>query len=166
MKKYLVFLLPFILTASFAKAHEHGGSDERPNIVEIAADNENFSTLVAALEVAELVEALSGEGPFTVFAPTDEAFNDLPEGTVAFLLQEENRDTLVQILTYHVVPGKIMSGDVETSSVETLAGINLPIVAMDDEVRVGPAAIQTADIEASNGVIHVVDTVILPPEVE
>ncbi len=135
------------------------------DIVDTAIAAGSFETLVAAVQAAGLVDTLRGEGPFTVFAPTDEAFAALPEGTVESLLQEENRDQLVSILTYHVIPGKVMSSDIagQTLSVETVQGMELAIDATDG-VRVGEATVVTADIEASNGVIHVIDTVLIPAQ--
>jgi len=133
------------------------------DIVDTAIAAGSFETLVAAVQAAGLVDTLKGEGPFTVFAPTDEAFAALPEGTVESLLQEENRDQLVSILTYHVIPGAVMSSDIadQTLSVETVQGAELAIDATDG-VRVGEAMVVSADIEASNGVIHVIDTVLIP----
>ncbi|MCH8474559.1 MAG: fasciclin domain-containing protein [Opitutales bacterium] len=165
MKKLTSLLLvTSLLSGSAALAHQHVSEEADQNIVEVAAGNENFSTLVAAVEAAGLVETLSGEGPLTVFAPTNEAFGALPEGTVDFLLQEENRDMLIDILTYHVVPGKVMAADVETGSVTTVNGADLTLVVSDEGVNVGAATVVDTDIEASNGVIHVIDAVILPPE--
>lgn len=132
------------------------------NIVEIAAGDSTFSTLVAAVTAAGLVETLSGEGPFTVFAPTDAAFAALPEGTVDSLLLPENKDQLVAILTYHVVPGVVMSGDlVDEMTATTVQGGEITI-DLDSGVMVNDASVVTADIEATNGVIHVIDKVIMP----
>ncbi|WP_371357471.1 fasciclin domain-containing protein [Hydrocoleum sp. CS-953] len=105
---------------------------------------------------------LQGDGPFTVFAPTDEAFAALPEGTLDKLLMPENKDKLVQILTYHVVPGKVMSGDLESGMVKTVEGSKVNVKVSDAGVKVGKAKVVKADVPASNGVIHVIDTVILP----
>ena len=133
------------------------------NIVETAVGAGSFTTLVAAVEAAGLVETLSGEGPFTVFAPTDEAFAALPEGTVESLLLPENRDQLVSILTYHVVPGAVMSTDLSDGmTAATVQGSEITI-DLDNGVMVNEANVVTADIAASNGVIHVIDAVILPP---
>ncbi len=130
------------------------------DIIDIASGNENFSTLVAAVSAAGLVETLQGEGPFTVFAPTDEAFAALPEGTVEALL--EDIPTLTSILTYHVVPGEVMSGDLEDGmTAETVNGQSITI-GVGDTVTVDGATVIDADIEASNGVIHVIDAVIMP----
>ncbi len=135
------------------------------NIVETAVSAGNFTTLVKAVQEAGLVEALSGEGPFTVFAPTDEAFAKLPEGTVEALL--DDIPTLTNILLYHVVAGKFMSGDVVAAdSLTTLEGSDISIRVEDGKVYVNDAIITVVDIETSNGVIHVIDSVILPPEKE
>ncbi len=132
------------------------------DIVDTAVDAGTFETLVAAVQAAGLVETLKGEGPFTVFAPTDEAFAALPEGTVESLLMPENKDQLVAILTYHVVPGKVMSTDLmDDMEAETVQGSSVTI-DLDNGVMVENATVTTADIETSNGVIHVIDTVILP----
>lgn len=133
-------------------------------IAEIAAGSDSFTTLTTALETAGLTDTLSGEGPFTVFAPTDAAFAALPEGTLEQLLQPENRDMLVQILTYHVVEGSVMSGDLSTTEVPSLEGRPINVTVGDDGVMVNSANVVQADIEASNGVIHVIDKVILPPQ--
>ena len=134
------------------------------DIVDTAVDAGSFTTLVAAVQAAGLVDTLKGEGPFTVFAPTDEAFAALPEGTVEDLLKPENLATLQAILTYHVVPGKVMSGDLSNNMMAgTVQGADVTIMT-EGGVTVNGANVVTADIEASNGVIHVIDAVILPPE--
>ncbi len=135
-------------------------------IVDIASENSTFSTLVAAIEAADLADVLSGPGPFTVFAPTDEAFAALPEGTVEELLQPENKDQLVQVLKNHVVPAKVMSTEIQAGMVETVEGEALQISLDPDtnEVLVNNAKVVTTDIVGSNGVIHAVDTVILPAQ--
>ncbi|MDG3041277.1 fasciclin domain-containing protein [Roseicyclus marinus] len=149
------------LTATTALAAPAMAQDM--NIVETAVGAGNFTTLVAAVEAAGLVETLSGDGPFTVFAPTDEAFAALPEGTVESLLLPENRDQLVSILTYHVVPGAVMSTDLSDGmTAATVQGSEITI-DLDTGVMVNEANVVTADIAASNGVIHVIDAVILPP---
>jgi uncharacterized surface protein with fasciclin (FAS1) repeats len=133
------------------------------DIVETAVAAGQFNTLAAALDAAGLVATLQGEGPFTVFAPTDEAFAKLPAGTVESLLKPENRDQLVAILTYHVVAGKVMAKDVvNLSEASTVNGSNLSIMVVDGKVRINDATVIAADVATSNGVIHVVDTVILP----
>ncbi len=133
------------------------------DIVDTAVGAGNFTTLVAAVQAAGLVDTLKGEGPFTVFAPTDEAFAALPAGTVEDLLKPENKDKLTAILTYHVVAGKVMSGDLtEGMKAATVQGAEATIT-LDGGPKVDGANITTADIEASNGVIHVIDAVIMPP---
>ena len=134
------------------------------DIVDTAVAAGSFTTLVAAVAAAGLVETLKGTGPFTVFAPTDDAFAKLPEGTVENLLKPENKDTLVSILTYHVVPGKVMSADIvgKALHVTTVQGADVAVDATHG-VTVGGATVVTADIEATNGVIHVIDAVIMPP---
>lgn len=153
-------------TAVQADQHEHDhhdGMDHKPSIVEIAVGNDDFSTLVAALKAAGLVDVLSGEGPFTVFAPTNAAFDKLPEGTVESLLKPENKQKLTDVLTYHVVSGKVYASDVvELSEATTVQGSMVDITVTDDGVMVDNANVVATDIEASNGVIHVIDSVILP----
>ncbi len=133
------------------------------DIVDTAVANDQFSTLVAALKAADLVGTLKGDGPFTVFAPTNEAFAKLPDGTLEMLLKPENKDKLVGILTYHVVPGKVMSSDLagKQLSPATVQGSTVDINATAG-VKVDNATVTAADIETDNGVIHVIDTVILP----
>ena len=132
------------------------------DIVDTAVAAGNFTTLVAAVEAAGLVDTLKGEGPFTVFAPTDDAFAALPAGTVEDLLKPENKDKLVSILTYHVVPGKVMSGDLtEGMKAATVQGGEVTIT-LDGGAKVNGANVTTADIEATNGVIHVIDGVLMP----
>lgn len=152
----LLTAMAVISTRSDADGHEQ-------DIVEIAAGAGQFETLVAALGAAELVDTLKGSGPFTVFAPTDEAFAKLPAGTVESLLKPENRDQLVAILTYHVVPGTVMAADVvKLSEAKTVNGADLTIKVVDGSVRIDQATVLKTDIVASNGVIHVIDTVMLP----
>ncbi|QBF33694.1 fasciclin domain-containing protein [Thalassococcus sp. S3] len=132
------------------------------DIVDTAVEAGTFNTLVAAVEAADLVDTLKSEGPFTVFAPTDEAFAALPEGTVEALLQPENKDQLIAVLTYHVVPGKVMSTDLQDDmTAATVQGGEITI-DLDDGVMVNDANVVSADIDTSNGVIHVIDKVILP----
>jgi uncharacterized surface protein with fasciclin (FAS1) repeats len=135
-----------------------------PDIVEIAATTEGFSTLVAAVTAAGLVETLQGEGPFTVFAPTDEAFAALPDGLLDSLLEPENSELLTRILTYHVVAGDVRSGDIEPGTVATVEGSEVTLDTADG-VTVDGANVIQADIVASNGVIHVIDAVILPADI-
>ncbi len=129
-------------------------------IVEVAAGNGSFNTLVAAVKAAGLAETLSGKGPFTVFAPTDAAFAKLPPGTVDALLKDVPK--LKAILTYHVVGGKVMAKDVKTGMVKTVNGQSLNVVANASGVTVDGAKVTATDVAASNGVIHVIDTVVLP----
>jgi uncharacterized surface protein with fasciclin (FAS1) repeats len=142
-----------------------GGSSTNASqdIVDTAVDAGSFTTLVVAVKAAGLVETLKGAGPFTVFAPTDDAFKKLPAGTVENLLKPENKDQLVKILTYHVIPGKVMSKDIagKTMMVKTVQGSEASIDAMSG-VKIDGATVVTADVEASNGVIHVIDAVIMP----
>jgi uncharacterized surface protein with fasciclin (FAS1) repeats len=130
-------------------------------VVEIASGNKDFSTLVAAVKAAGLAETLSGTGPFTIFAPTNEAFAKLPAGTVEDLLKPENKAKLAAILTYHVVSGKVMAADVKAGKVKTVNGAEITI-ATEGGVTVDKAKVTSTDIVGSNGVIHVIDTVILP----
>lgn len=137
-----------------------GGDD----IVDVAASNGNFNTLVAAVQAAGLEDTLRSEGPFTVFAPTDAAFAALPAGTVEDLLKPENKDQLVSILTYHVLPGAVKASDVigAETHVDTVNGQSVTVDGTGDTVTVNNATVTATDIEASNGVIHVIDTVLLP----
>ncbi|MFT6211125.1 MAG: putative surface protein with fasciclin (FAS1) repeats [Bacteroidia bacterium] len=132
------------------------------NIVEIASENTDFSTLVAAVVAAGLADTLSGDGPFTVFAPTNEAFAKLPAGTVEELLKPENKEKLASILTYHVVAGKVMSKDLSDGQKAATVNGQEVTVTMADGVKVDTATVTAADLEASNGVIHVIDSVIMP----
>ena len=134
-------------------------------IVDVASGAGNFNTLVAAVTAADLVETLSGEGPFTVFAPTDEAFAALPAGVLDALLLPENKALLAQILTYHVVSGKVMAADIVDGDVATVEGSNVMLVTTSG-VKVNDANVVSADVPASNGVIHAIDAVILPPGVD
>jgi len=135
------------------------------DIVAVASSTEGFSTLVAALTAAGLVETLQGEGPFTVFAPNDEAFAALPEGLLEKLLLPENIAVLTSILTYHVVAGKVLSTDVTAGDAPTVEGSTLTLAVMDG-VQVNDATVIAADVEASNGVIHVINKVLVPPTVD
>ena len=149
--------LALILSAAPAFAGGH-----KMDIVDTAVSAEQFSTLVAAVQAADLVETLKGDGPFTVFAPTDAAFAALPEGTVENLLKPENKDQLIAVLTYHVVPGKVMSTDLsDDMTAATVQGGEI-MIDLDNGVMINDASVVQADIEAGNGVIHVIDKVILP----
>jgi uncharacterized surface protein with fasciclin (FAS1) repeats len=155
----LAFVGSSVALADCGKDHSHGKKD----IVDTAVSAGNFKTLAAALNAAGLVETLKGKGPFTVFAPTDDAFAKLPEGTVETLLKPENKDKLIAILTYHVVPGKVMASDVvNLTSAKSVQGSEIKIAVSDGKVKVDDANVLATDIVAGNGVIHVIDSVILP----
>ena len=144
--------------AGSAKAQMSG-----KDIVDTAVSAGSFKTLVAAVQAAGLVDALKGEGPLTVFAPTDEAFKKLPAGTVENLLKPENKEKLIAVLTYHVVPGRVTASEVvNLDSAKTVNGRSLKINARDGKVMVDNARVTATDIIASNGVIHVIDSVVLP----
>ena len=133
------------------------------DIVETASSNGSFTTLVAAVKAAGLVDTLKGQGPFTVFAPSDEAFRKLPSGTVENLLKPENKAQLTKVLTYHVVPGKVMASDITgKTTAKTVQGSTVALDATGATVKVDNATVSNADVAASNGVIHVIDTVIMP----
>ncbi|WP_373939118.1 fasciclin domain-containing protein [Vibrio kanaloae] len=160
LSKTLSVLFATLLFTAFAQANHH---EMKRDIVDVAAENGSFTTLVAVVKAAGLVETLKGDGPFTVFAPTDEAFAALPEGTVDMLLKPENKDKLVAVLTYHVVPGKIMATEVmKLNSAETVQGEAVMIAIDDGNVMINNAKVAMPDVEASNGVIHVIDKVLLP----
>lgn len=169
MKK-LVFVLTTIVALTFSQK-----TVAQETIVGAAVGNENFSTLVTALKAAELVEALQGDGPFTVFAPTKDAFAKIDKETLGNLLKPENKETLTKILTYHVVPGKLMASDVVaalkkgkgTVEVKTLAGEILTVMQKDGKIwlkdqKGNYSEITATDVKGSNGVIHVIDTVVMP----
>jgi uncharacterized surface protein with fasciclin (FAS1) repeats len=169
MRKVLIVLLLVLLGATVVFAG--GNRESKPaeeavamkSIVDIASEDGRFTTLVAALSAADLVDTLKGDGPYTVFAPTDDAFAKLPDGTVDALLNDI--PTLSNILLYHVVSGKVMASDVvNLESANAVSGELIKISAMDNKVMVNDAQVVITDIEASNGVIHVIDSVILPPE--
>jgi uncharacterized surface protein with fasciclin (FAS1) repeats len=150
-----------IALAQMAKDHDM----PEKNIVEVAAEAGTFNTLIAAAKAADLVDALTSEGPLTVFAPTDEAFAKLPEGTVETLLKPENKAKLQAVLLYHVVEGKVTSDEVmKISSAKTLEGDAVDISVKMGKVYIDGAQVIAADVEASNGVIHVIDKVILPTD--
>lgn len=133
-------------------------------IVDVAASSPSFKTLVTAVKAAGLTEVLSSEGPYTVFAPTDAAFAALPKGTLQKLLKPENKEALKKVLTYHVVPGKVESSSIKPGQVETVEGSPVTVNVKGSSVTVNNAKVTTPDIPASNGVIHVIDKVILPPD--
>lgn len=149
--------------ASASASEEMSDEASTSDIVGVASANPTTTTLVTALDAAGLVEALQAPGPFTVFAPTDDAFAALPEGVLDQLVQPENKDALTKVLTYHVVEGAVMAADVTDGEVPTLEGQSLTLSTADG-VTVNGATVTTPDIEASNGVIHLIDTVLLPPD--
>ena len=156
----VVAAMPLVFRCTAAAADE---ATMPRDIVDTAVAAGKFNTLAAALKAAGLIDTLKGTGPFTVFAPTDEAFAKLPAGTVADLLKPENKDKLTAILTYHVVSGKTLSKDVVAmTSAKTLNGKELKISAKDGHVMINDAMVITADVPASNGVIHIIDTVLMP----
>ena len=155
----VVVLAAFAPFTTSSEVHDHNHKD----IVELASETDILSTLVAAVSAAGLVETLQGDGPFTVFAPTNEAFAALPDGTLESLLLEENRDQLIQILTYHVVPGKVMSTDLSDGmTAATVEGSEVTVSINNYGVSVDGASVVQADVEATNGVVHIIDSVILP----
>jgi uncharacterized surface protein with fasciclin (FAS1) repeats len=156
MKTIIASLLGLIALSSISLA------EDKKDIVDTAVAAGNFKTLVAAVKAAGLVDTLKGKGPFTVFAPTDEAFAKLPAGTVEELLKPENKKKLTDILTYHVVAGKVMAADVKTMEAKTVQGSSAAIKVADGKVTIDKANVVKTDIEASNGVIHVIDAVIMP----
>ena len=166
--KFLKVVAIGALTVAFAAfggqalAGSCGSNMASNNIVDTAVKAGSFKTLVAAVQAAGLADDLKGDGPFTIFAPSDEAFATLPAGTVESLLKPENKDKLVAILTYHVVAGKVMSRDVKPGRVETLQGTTLVVSKSKGDLMVDGARIVSTDVGASNGVIHVIDAVIIP----
>ena len=154
----LAVLASFVIGLSFSY-----GASPAKDIVDTAVGAGSFNTLVAAVKAAGLVDTLKGKGPFTVFAPTDDAFKKLPPNTLDDLLKPENKEKLKGILTYHVVSGKVMAKDVvKINSAKTVNGQSLTIAVKDKDVMVNNAKVTKTDIECSNGIIHVIDTVILP----
>lgn len=156
------FLKSLVVAAALALPFGAAHAQDK-TIVDVAMESGKFNTLIAAVKAAGLVDTLKGAGPYTVFAPTDEAFAKLPKGTVEELLKPENKDKLAKILTYHVIPGKVMSGDIagKTMDVKTVEGGELKIDATKD-VMINEAKVTTPDIAASNGIIHEIDTVVMP----
>jgi uncharacterized surface protein with fasciclin (FAS1) repeats len=162
LKTTIAALCALAISGLTANADHH--KEAKGDIVAVAAGNPDFSTLVAAVKAAGLVETLQGDGPFTVFAPTNAAFAALPEGTVETLLKPENKEKLVAILTYHVVAGKVMAADVKPGDVKTVQGGSATIKVADGKVMIDGATVTATDVKASNGVIHVIDAVIMPAE--
>ncbi len=160
LKTALITITTLFVLSFQAQAHNH---KMKKDLVDVAASNPDFSTLVAAVKAAGLVDALKGDGPLTVLAPTNAAFAKLPAGTVESLLKPENKDKLIAILTYHVVPGKVMAADVvKLDSATSLQGTDIKINTKYGKVKVNNANVVATDVAASNGVIHVIDTVIMP----
>lgn len=163
MKRIFALTIATLIAGSFHQNTAVAAEAKAPGtVVEIAAGNADFSTLVAAVKAAGLAETLSGKGPFTVFAPTNEAFAKLPKGAVDDLLKPENKAKLTAVLTYHVVPGKVMAADVKSGKVKTVQGGELEVVVKDGAVTVDGAKVIKTDIAGSNGVIHVIDSVVMP----
>lgn len=162
-KSLLAVLVSGVVAVPAFAGHHEEAKASAGTIVDVAAGNPDFETLVAAVKAAGLVETLSGNGPFTVFAPTDDAFAKLPPGTLDSLLKPENKDKLVAILTYHVVAGKVTAADVvKLDTATTVNGQAADISVAGGKVKVDAANVTATDIAASNGVIHVIDAVILP----
>lgn len=160
-KKVLAVIFTSLMFSFLLLADDHKGNDSKKDIVTIAVESGKFKTLAKALTETGLVEALQGEGPFTVFAPTDEAFDKLPEGTIESLLKD--KEALKSILLYHVVSGKVTADQVvKLDKAETLAGKNIDIKMNDDGVVINDSKVITADIMAKNGVIHIIDAVLIP----
>jgi len=163
VKRFIITALAVTLLAAPVLAGDYGKHNDSKDIVDTAVAAGSLNTLATALKAADLVDTLKGEGPFTVFAPTDEAFAKLPAGTVETLLEPENKDQLIKVLTCHVVPGKVDSKAVVTlDEAKTVEGQAVKIAVRDGNVMVDDATVVKADVAASNGLIHVIDTVILP----
>jgi uncharacterized surface protein with fasciclin (FAS1) repeats len=164
MKNIRILALTLLTATAVSTNLAHADTEcaTKKDIVAVASSAGSFNTLVAAVKAAGLVETLQGTGPFTVFAPTDEAFAKLPKGTVEDLLKPENKAKLVSILTYHVVAGKVMAADVKTMKAKTVNGQSLDLKVTNGSVTVDNAKVVKTDVAASNGVIHVIDTVVLP----
>lgn len=168
MKTFKTALLAIVMSgfvfAGNANAQCSSKEMKKSDIVDLAVNTDFLSTLVAAVQAGDLVETLKGDGPYTVFAPTNEAFAALPEGTLEDLLKPENKDKLVQILTYHVVAGEVKSTDLKDGmKAKTVEGSEIKINITDEGAKINDAKVKTADIIAANGVVHVIDQVILPP---
>ncbi len=169
MKRRIGFILTFVMVCTLfqgvAMAAPH--KEMSKNIVEVAVENDQFTTLVAAVKAADLTEALQAKGPLTVFAPTNDAFAKLPAGTVEQLLKPENKAMLVDILTYHVYPGKLTAKDLEKLNGKTITMLNgkpAKVTVKDKMIYINDAKVLLPDVMASNGIIHAIDAVLLPPE--
>ncbi|MFC3880146.1 fasciclin domain-containing protein [Algoriphagus namhaensis] len=165
MKKFgSILLVALVLVASSFTTKNENVHEIEADIVDLAVSQDFLSTLVAAVKAGDLVDVLKSDGPFTVFAPTNEAFAKLPAGTVENLLKPENKDKLVAVLTYHVVAGKVLSSDLKDGmKATTVQGSEITITLKDGKAMVNNATVTAADVMADNGVVHVIDTVILPP---
>lgn len=167
LSRTLTMMLVAVVLLAFTQPDDaRNTADHHNKIVSIAQDTDQLSTLVTAVKAADLVETLNGDGPFTVFAPTNQAFSNLSDGTLDMLLKDENKAQLQSILTYHVVSGKIMASDLEDGQmVETVQGNKLK-VSLSDGAKINKAKVVKADVEAENGVIHIVDAVMMPSDNE
>ena len=160
----LILFFAGLFMTTFSFAQDQDTMSEEQDIVSLAMSQEDLSTLVEAVKAAGLVETLQGEGPFTVFAPTNAAFEALPEGTLETLLKPENKDKLVSVLTYHVVSGETASSDLSDGmQVTTVEGSNAEVMLKDGGASIEGAKVVTPDVQASNGIVHIIDAVILPP---
>lgn len=160
--KTLATSLIILGSITLSQAAHHGDMKSKKDIVDVASDAGVFNTLVAAVSAADLVETLKSGGPFTVFAPTDDAFAKLPAGTLEFLLEPENKNQLIAILTYHVVPGRIMASDVKPGRIATVNRESLTVSLKKGSVYINNATVTQTDVDAANGVIHIIDTVLFP----
>lgn len=159
-----LFRAALLVCLSFPALAGHHEKSDKQDIVAVASANEDFSTLVTAVKAAGLVGTLKQKGPYTVFAPTNDAFDNLPDGTLDMLLKPENKDKLKKVLTYHVVAQKVTAKQaMNMSAADSVEGSNLTLMTSDGNVMVNDATVVKADIMASNGIIHVIDKVILPP---
>jgi len=157
-------MMLFVVSSFTPKTNTIHENKVEADIVDLAISQDFLTTLVAAVKAGDLVDVLKGDGPFTVFAPTNDAFAKLPAGTVENLLKPENKAQLVKILTYHVVPGKVMSSDLKNGQMaKTVEGSEIKVTLKDGKAMINNATVTAADIEADNGVVHVIDTVIMPP---
>lgn len=160
---FMVMML-FVVSSFTPKTNTIHENKVDADIVDLAISQDFLTTLVAAVKAGDLVDVLKGDGPFTVFAPTNDAFAKLPAGTVENLLKPENKAQLVKILTYHVMPGKVMSSDLKNGQMaKTVEGSEIKVTLKDGKAMINNATVTAADIEADNGVVHVIDTVIMPP---
>ncbi len=160
----IMVMMLFVVSSFTPKTNTIHENKVDADIVDLAVSQDFLTTLVAAVKAGDLVDVLKGDGPFTVFAPTNDAFAKLPAGTVENLLKPENKAQLVKILTYHVVPGKVMSSDLKNGQMaKTVEGSEIKVTLKDGKAMINNATVTAADIEADNGVVHVIDTVIMPP---